>query len=468
MTETIKLSDLTPHPDNPRQGDIGAIATSIQENGWYGTIVAQKSTGHVLAGNHRLQAAQQLGMTELPVYWVDVDDTTARKILLADNRTNDIANYDDEALAEILKELASTDDLLGTGYDGDDLDTLLGDLEWDEEESDDPMEPQITVPENPVTKRGDIIQLGNHRLMCGDCRESDDVSSLMDGETIHMAFTSPPYAEQRVYDESSGFKPIHPDEYVEWFDAVQSNVRTHFADDGSWFVNIKASVTPNGDATELYVLDLVLAHARLWGWNLATEFCWERSGMPKLVTRRFKNQFEPVYQFALGRWKFNPDDVRHESDSVPTAGGPGVGATSWANAQGTKTPLFGGHYTNSPVKRKGGTSEFMADVQGTNTAPGEYIGPGLAYPGNRLPTFTGSHTAVGHTAAFPVGLPEWFIKAYTDDGDNVYDPFIGSGSTMLAAENQDRKCFGMEISPAYCDVIVTRWETVTGKTAQRP
>ena len=129
-TETVPIKKLKQHPDNPRQGDIGAIAVSIQENGWYGVIVAQKSTGHVLAGNHRLRAAKKLGMTELPVYWVDVDDTQARKILLADNRTNDLAAYDDGTLAEILAELATTDDLLGTGYDGTDLDTMLEDLEY--------------------------------------------------------------------------------------------------------------------------------------------------------------------------------------------------------------------------------------------------------------------------------------------------------------------------------------------------
>ena len=127
--ENIKLTKLKLHPDNPRQGDIGAIATSIDQNGWYGTVVAQKSTGHVLAGNHRLQAAQQLGIKEVPVYWVDVDDTTAKKILLADNRTNDLATYNDDVLTELLTDLVSTDDLLGTGYDGDDLDQLISDLE---------------------------------------------------------------------------------------------------------------------------------------------------------------------------------------------------------------------------------------------------------------------------------------------------------------------------------------------------
>jgi len=131
--ETVPINKLSPHPDNPRQGDIGAIAVSIQENGWYGTLVAQQGTGIVLAGNHRLQAAKQLGMKEVPVYWVDVDDIEARKILLADNRVNDLATYNDDSLAAILTELAETDDLLGTGYDGDDLDYLLNEEtpKWD-------------------------------------------------------------------------------------------------------------------------------------------------------------------------------------------------------------------------------------------------------------------------------------------------------------------------------------------------
>lgn len=127
--EQVKIKDLKPHPENPRQGDIGAIAVSIQENGWYGTIVAQKSTGYVLAGNHRLEAAHQLGIKEVPVYWVDADENQAKKILLSDNRTNDLATYNDEILLSLLSDLAVDDDLLGTSYDGDDLDQLISDLQ---------------------------------------------------------------------------------------------------------------------------------------------------------------------------------------------------------------------------------------------------------------------------------------------------------------------------------------------------
>lgn len=128
-SELAPLDAVRPHPKNPRQGDIGSIHESIQANGFYGTIIAQKSTGFILAGNHRWQAARQSGATEIPITWVDVDDDHALRILLADNRTNDLASYDDNALAEILKDLhAETGTLLGTGYDGDALDELLTDL----------------------------------------------------------------------------------------------------------------------------------------------------------------------------------------------------------------------------------------------------------------------------------------------------------------------------------------------------
>jgi len=132
--EMVAVEGLVNHPGNPRQGDIGAIAVSIQENGWFGSLVAQKSTGYVLAGNHRLQAARQLGITEVPVHWLDVNDTQALKILLADNRTNDLATYDNEILTQLLAEIATEDSLLGTGYDGDDLDLLITDGDIDLEE----------------------------------------------------------------------------------------------------------------------------------------------------------------------------------------------------------------------------------------------------------------------------------------------------------------------------------------------
>jgi hypothetical protein len=115
--ETVALSKLREHPANPRQGDVGAVSQSIDASGFFGVVVAQRSTGYVLAGNHRLKAARALGMDALPVAYVDVDDDRAMRILLADNRTSDLGTYDNAALVQLLDHLASTDaGLGGTGY----------------------------------------------------------------------------------------------------------------------------------------------------------------------------------------------------------------------------------------------------------------------------------------------------------------------------------------------------------------
>ena len=185
------ITALVPHPSNPRQGDVGAIIQSIEANGWYGTLVAQIATGHVLAGNHRLQAAIHCGLDRVPVHWVDVDDDTAHRILLADNRTTDLATYDEHALADLLVEMGKAGNLEGTGYDGDDLDDLLAELERHGPDADDP--PTPAPPDDPVTQLGDLILLGNHRLMCGDSSDPQIIAELTDNEKIDCILTDPPY-----------------------------------------------------------------------------------------------------------------------------------------------------------------------------------------------------------------------------------------------------------------------------------
>lgn len=150
-TELAPLDAVRPHPKNPRQGDTGAIYESITANGFYGAVIAQKSTGFILAGNHRWQAARQAGATEIPVTWVDVDDDHALRILLADNRTNDLASYDNETLAQLLEEIhADTGTLLGTGYDGDALDELLADINPDFQPVSEDEQPRLDQ-KKPVT-----------------------------------------------------------------------------------------------------------------------------------------------------------------------------------------------------------------------------------------------------------------------------------------------------------------------------
>ena len=126
--EMVGVDDLTTHPGNPRRGDLAAVKASIEVNGFYGTIVAQRSSGYVLAGNHRLMAARELGMEQVPVVWVDCDDTRARAILAADNRTSELGGFDSEALAQLLEGLRIEDALIVTGYDEGSISALLSSL----------------------------------------------------------------------------------------------------------------------------------------------------------------------------------------------------------------------------------------------------------------------------------------------------------------------------------------------------
>jgi hypothetical protein len=127
--ERVHIDNIQPHPANPNDGDVQAIAESIRQNGFYGRIVVRDSTGKILAGEHRWRAAQEVGLSEVPIERVECDDETAMRILLADNRTAEKAEREPEPLADLLESLETTDDgLTGTGYDGGDLDELLDDL----------------------------------------------------------------------------------------------------------------------------------------------------------------------------------------------------------------------------------------------------------------------------------------------------------------------------------------------------
>lgn len=122
----VPTAQLLPHPRNVNRGNVEAIQASIEENGFYGAVIAQRRTGFILVGHHRYQAAVQSGAEQVPVIWIDVDDRRALNILLADNRTAELAMRDEEALTRLLQELASDDaGLTGTGYETADLDLLL-------------------------------------------------------------------------------------------------------------------------------------------------------------------------------------------------------------------------------------------------------------------------------------------------------------------------------------------------------
>jgi len=431
--EKISIAKLIPYASNSRthsDAQVAQIAASIREFGWTNPILVSDKND-IIAGHGRLLAARKLGMEEVPAIILDhLTKAQQRALVIADNQLALNAGWDMNMLKAEIEDLNLENfNLELLGFDDDFLDGLLEtvpSVRLTDEDS---------VPEMPKTAKtivGDVWILGNHRLMCGDCKSFNDVAKVLDGKMINLVVTSPPYASQREYDKESSFKPIHVDEYVDWYEDIATNIYANLQNDGSYFCNIKPNA--EGIKRELYVFDLVLAHARKWQWNYADEFCWERAGIPQQVARRFKNQFEPIYHFTKGEWKFNPDAVKHESKAVPKAKGKGAGNTNAAQRQG-----------------------HVSAVDGND------VSAGMAYPGNRLPTFQSE--ALGHPAAYPVGLPEFFIKAYTDPDDVVFDPFMGSGSTLMAAEKNGRNAYGLELSPLYMDLIINRWQQFTGKQA---
>jgi ParB-like chromosome segregation protein Spo0J len=169
---TMAIEDLTPYPGNARVHDLEAIKASLDYHGQYRPIVVQESSRRILAGNGTWQAARELDWKQIRVELIDVDDDQAQRIVLVDNRANDLAGYDDELLAGLLAPL---DGLDGTGYTDEDLAQLIaedGDLE-------DPPAPE--PPAKPKTKPGDLYELGDHRLLCGDATSATDVARLLGG-----------------------------------------------------------------------------------------------------------------------------------------------------------------------------------------------------------------------------------------------------------------------------------------------
>ena len=428
-TERVQIDSVQFDPANVRrhgEKNLATIKASLARFGQQKPLVVD-ADGVVRAGNGTLAAAKALGWKEVTIVRTDLKGAEATAYAIADNRTAELAEWDDDALAQTLAALQIEDDdlAIATGFDLSEIDRLTAPTEVQEDEVPEP-------PAEPVTKPGDLWLLGDHRLLCGDSTKAEDVGRLMAGAKIIIAFTSPPYASQRKYDESSGFRPIPPDEYVDWFSSIQSNVREHCEESASWFVNIKEHAEDG--QRHLYVKDLAIAHVRKWAWLLVDELCWYKRSLPGQWPDRFRNDWEPIFHFATSKgFPFDPLAVAVESDDA-----------------------F--HYVPNSGKTAGGN--IGIGKEGRNRSKG------LARPGNVLEISTRKvPNGIAHEAAFPPDLPAFFIKAYSRSNDNVYDPFLGSGTTLIAAEQLGRKCYGMEISPAYCDVIVKRWETLTGKKA---
>jgi len=438
MSGPTKLADLASAPYNPRiisEGALAGLSFSMAEFGDLSGVVWNQRTGHLVSGHQRVKSLRlqygdlaiedgQVATPEghsFPVRIVDWDEGKEKAANVAAN-TPTISGEFTPDLTALLDDLKVDEAAAFDALHLEDLGAVLDALAENEPQAEeDGGAPAVDDDGEPDSKRGEIYELGPHRLMCGDCRDPADWFLLLEGDKANLVFTSPPYASQRKYDESSGFKPIRPDDYGEWWDALQAAVRDNLAGDGSFFVNIKEHSLDG--QRDLYVKKLIIRMVDGWGWRFVDELAWTHGGIPQIVHNKFKNQWEPVFHFCtMSKIKICPLAVSKKSDNVPQGGG-------------------------GSISKQQGTGDACKDFS---------LAPGMAFPGNVLAVGK-ARESFGHAAIFPVTLPSFFVRAFSDAGDIVLDPFMGSGTTIIAAAEHGRRGYGFEISPRYCDVIRKRW-----------
>ena len=265
-----------------------------------------------------------------------------------------------------------------------------------------------------------------NQLFCGDCL---DVLQSIPDESIDLIFTSPPYADQR----KNTYGGIAPDEYVAWFLPRAAQLQRVLKPTGTFILNIKERVV-NGER-HTYVLELIQA-MRKQGWLWTEEFIWhKKNSYPGKWPNRFRDNWERLLQF--NRQKHFA--MYQEAVMVPIG--------QWA-----KERLANLSETDKTRDESNVGSGFGKRVA-------NWIGRDMVYPTNVLHMATECGNR-GHSAAFPIELPSWFIRLFTQPNDLVLDPFIGSGTTAIAAVQLGRNYIGIDINPAYIELSRQRLEQI--------
>ncbi|WP_447860941.1 DNA modification methylase [Nitrospira calida] len=429
------IERLIDYARNPRKNDhaVDRMAAAIVEFGFRIPVVA-RSTGEVVDGHLRLKAARKLGLKTVPVVLADeLSDVQIKAFRLIANRSVSWAEWDEELLSLELAELSEAGyDLALTGFDDAEIERLLADIEEEpvaedeaavSGESSDADEDDITPPTVAVTRPGDLWLLGEHRLICADSRDAAAVVRLLEGDRAHLLFTSPPYANQRDYTTGG----------ISDWDALMQSVfgaaQTAMREDGQMLVNL--GLVHRDNEWQPY-WDGWIEWMRSQGWRRFGWYVWDQS---VTVPGDWAGRLAPRHEFVF---HFNRRS-RKPNKTVPC---------KWA-----------GHETHL---RADGSSTAMRGKDGT---VGAWCHAGLPTQDFRIPDSVIEVTrqrgrigeGIDHPAVFPVGLPKFFIEAYTDAGEIVFEPFAGSGTTLLAGQHTDRKVRAIELAPQYVDVALRRW-----------
>jgi DNA modification methylase len=424
------VATLIPYVRNPRTHtaeQVANIAASIVEFGWTNPLLVDGDNG-LIAGHGRLAAARQLGLTEVPVIELaHLTPTQRQAYVIADNRLALDAGWDEELLALELGELMAADfDLTLTGFGEAEIQALLADepQETVGEASDasDAADEVPEVPAVPVSRLGDLWALGDHRLLCGDATDSAVVATLMAGEQARLCFTSPPYANQRSYTTGG----------IDDWDALMRGVFAYLplTDDGQVLVNL-GLVHREGSVVRYW--DDWLTWMLGQGWRFFGWYVWDQS---VTVPGDWAGRLAPRHEFVF---HFNRE-ARKPNRIVPCK--------------------FAGQDVH--LRPDGSSSGGLRAREGERTAWNHI---GRVTQDFRIPdsviTVTRQRGAIGegidHPAVFPVGLPAFVIEAFTDPGDAVFEPFGGSGTSLLAAQQTGRRAYALEIAPEYVDVAVKRF-----------
>jgi DNA modification methylase len=401
----VAIADLVLDPSNARRHDeknLAAIKGSLKKYGQQKNIVIDKNNV-IRAGNGTYVVAKDLGWTHIYAKIMDGGETDLTGYAIADNRTGELADWDIPVLGETLESLKMDGmDLGEIGFTAEDLEDLIPRPPGGGLTDDDAVPEDSKV--DPVCKSGDLWVLGNHRLLCGDCTVKENVDLLMNGEKADMVFTSPPY--------NLGYNAALRCKNGSGLKSAYREKTDHRTQEE--YLEFICKITDISiEHAELVAINIQLlaGNKRVlpeywyrYRHNLVDLCIWDKEHAPPQMAERVLNSvFEFIFLFS---------SMENPSRAIFTS----------KKFRGNKDNI----YRINPVGKK-------------------------------------DKLASDHRAVFPVSFAEHFI----DFCDKlVLDQFLGSGSTLIACEKTGRKCFGMEIDPHYCDVIIKRWEVYTGKKAK--
>jgi DNA modification methylase len=424
--EWVQAKTLKENPANWRrhpEGQLKALEDLIRdpEIGWAGALLWNSTTSRIIDGHGRLKIVDP--EEYVPVLVGAWSEEKEREILLSLDPLAGLAIPDPVALRALLDSVElGTDALkaLGAGLE-EQLATLVAEQERGREVIEDDV-PDAGAVETRC-KPGDLWKLGEHRLLCGDSTKAEDVGRLMGGEKAGLCFTSPPYGQQREYEGGIG----------DW-DILMRGVfgNLPMTDDGQVLVNL--GLIHRGCEWIPY-WDGWVEWMRQVGWRRFGWYVWDQGpGLPGDWSGRLAPAFEFVFHFNRNAMK----------------------PAKWVDKQ-PESIQINDHGTG--FRGKDGKT------------PGDMCSPELSLQTTKIPDSVirvCRHKARGiemaHPAVFSVGLVDYVAKSWQG---LMYEPFAGSGTTLIAAEQLNRRCFGIEIAPKYCDVILARWEKFVGKTAER-